>query len=189
MEAFITSAVAVAIGEIGDKTQLLAFVLTARYRKPWPIIFGIIVATTVNHALAGALGGWIGALLTPENLRIPLGLSFLILAAWMLKPDKLDDTPGAIDRHGPFVATLIAFFLAEMGDKTQIATIALAAHYQALVPVVLGTTLGMLVANVPVVVLGHSLGHRIPMRLVNVLAAAVFAVIGAMVLAGVSLGL
>lgn len=185
MEAFLVSTGVVALAEIGDKTQLLAFVLAARFRKPWPIIAGIFAATIFNHTLAGALGAWLMRVVGPEPLRWILGLSFLAMAAWTLIPDKLDERDADAKKHwGVFGTTLVAFFLAEMGDKTQFATIALAAKYAAPVEVVLGTTLGMMIANVPAVFLGDKLLSRVPMRLVHVVAAGLFAVLGALTLFG-----
>lgn len=175
----------VALAEIGDKTQLLAFLLAARFKKPLPIILGILVATLVNHGLAGALGAWITAMLAPEVLRWVLGASFLGMAVWTLIPDKIEEEEAQVaQRFGVFGATLITFFLAEMGDKTQVATVAMAAHYADAVVVVLGTTLGMLIADVPAVFVGDKLAHRIPMRLVHGLAAALFAVLGVLTLVG-----
>ncbi len=185
MEAFLVSTGVVALAEIGDKTQLLAFVLAARFRKPWPIIAGIFAATIFNHTLAGALGAWLMRVVGPEPLRWVLGLSFLAMAAWTLIPDKLDEKEADAKKHwGVFGTTLVAFFLAEMGDKTQFATIALAAKYAAPVEVVIGTTLGMMIANVPAVFLGDKLLSRVPMRLVHIVAAALFAVLGALTLVG-----
>lgn len=186
MEALLVSTGVVALAEIGDKTQLLAFLLAARFKKPLPIILGILVATVANHALAGAVGAWIVATLSGEVLRWVLGLSFLGMAAWTLIPDKMEDegTPRYAQRLGVFGATLVTFFLAEMGDKTQIATVAMTAHYAMPVLVVLGTTLGMLIADVPAVFVGDKLAHRIPMKLVHGLAAAVFAVLGVLALLG-----
>ncbi|MCZ2096556.1 MAG: TMEM165/GDT1 family protein [Anaerolineae bacterium] len=152
MEAFLVSTGIVALAEIGDKTQLLSFILAAKFRKPWPIVLGILVATIANHAFAGAIGTWITSLMSPETLRWVLGLSFLAMAAWILVPDKFDEKDAKLAHMGVFGTTLVAFFLAEMGDKTQIATVALAAQYQAFVAVVAGTTLGMMIANVPAVV-------------------------------------
>ena len=191
MEALLVSTGLVALAEIGDKTQLLALLLAARFRKPVPIILGILVATLANHALAGAFGAWITTVLRPEALRWILGLSFLAMAAWMLVPDTLDDVAPTLTRFGVFGTTLVTFFLAEMGDKTQVATVALAARYVSLPPVVLGTTLGMLIANVPAVLLGDRLAHRVPKRLVHGVAAALFAALGVAALlgAGGSLGL
>lgn len=184
MEAFLVSTGIVALAEIGDKTQLLAFMLAARFRRPWPIVLGILVATLVNHAGAGALGAWVTTLLAPELLRWLLGASFLAMAVWILIPDRLDDEPLVHSSRGVFLATVIAFFLAEMGDKTQVATVMLAAQYHALVAVVAGTTLGMLIANVPAVLLGDRIAHRIPVRLVHGIAAAIFAVLGLLTLLG-----
>ena len=190
MEAFLISTGIVALAEIGDKTQLLSFILAAKFRKPWPICFGILVATLFNHALAGALGAWITSVLGPETLRWILGISFIAMAAWMLIPDKFDENDAKFAKAGVFVTTLIAFFLAEMGDKTQIATIALAAQYQAVVPVVLGTTLGMMIANVPAVILGDRIADRMPVTMVHRVAAAIFLILGIATLlgAGESLG-
>ena len=185
MEALFISTGIVALAEIGDKTQLLAFLLAARFKKPLPIIAGILCATVVNHGLAGALGAWITASLSPEILRWVLGASFIGMAVWTLIPDKIEDDEGDIaGRWGVFGATLITFFLAEMGDKTQIATVAMAAHFPDPVMVVIGTTLGMLIADVPAVFIGDRLSARIPMRLVHGIAAALFAVLGAATLLG-----
>jgi Ca2+/H+ antiporter, TMEM165/GDT1 family len=184
MEAFLVSTGVVALGEMGDKTQLLALMLAARFRKPLPIIAGIFVATLVNHAMAGAVGGWIAAALGPNVLRWVIGVSFLLMAGWMLIPDRLDDDEvgGGRQRFGVFGSTVLAFFLAEMGDKTQIATVALAARYADLVPVVMGTTLGMMLANVPAVYVGDALSKRISMTLVHGIAALIFAVLGLLTL-------
>ncbi|MCW5609308.1 MAG: TMEM165/GDT1 family protein [Rubrivivax sp.] len=185
MEALLVSTGVVALAEFGDKTQLLSFVLAARFRRPGPIIAGILVATLVNHGLAGALGTWITSVLSPGALRWGLGLSFLAMAAWMLVPDKLDEAEaGGSARLGVFGTTLLVFFLAEMGDKTQIATVALAAHYVAPLAVVIGTTLGMMVANVPAVLVGDRLAARVPMRLLHAVAAVVFALLGVATLLG-----
>lgn len=185
MEALLVSTGVVALAEIGDKTQLLAFILAARFKKPLPIIAGILVATLVNHGLAGALGAWITTVLTPEVLRWVLGISFLAMAVWTLIPDKIDeDDTQVATRFGVFGATLITFFLAEMGDKTQIATVALAANYAAPLLVVLGTTMGMLIADVPAVFVGNKLAEKIPMKLVHGIAAAIFAVLGVATLWG-----
>ena len=185
MEALFISTGVVALAEMGDKTQLLAFLLAARFKKPLPIILGILVATLVNHGLAGALGAWITALLSPEVLRWVLGASFIAMAAWTLIPDKIEDEETQIaSKLGVFGATLITFFLAEMGDKTQIATVALAAHYAAPLLVVIGTTLGMLIADVPAIFVGDKLAAKIPMRLVHSIAAAIFALLGAATLLG-----
>ena len=185
-EAFAVSVGVVALGEIGDKTQLLALLLAARYRRPVPIIAGIFVATLLNHAAAGALGTWLTRLVDPAWMRWVLGLSFLAVAAWMLVPDKADEVEGrGTGRLGVFGITAVAFFLAEMGDKTQIATIMLAARYDALVAVTAGTTLGMMLANVPAVLLGERAVKVMPVQWVHRIAAVVFAVIGVLVLAGV----
>ncbi len=184
MEAFLISTGIVALAEIGDKTQLLAFILAAKFRKPVPIIIGILVATIANHAFAGAVGTWITAAVSPEALRWVLGLSFIGMALWTLIPDKLDEEDAKLAQYGVFTTTLIAFFLAEMGDKTQVATIALAAQYNAFVSVVAGTTFGMMIANVPAVLLGDKIADRMPVRLVHGIAAAIFAVLGVATLAG-----
>ena len=190
MDAFLTSTALVALAEIGDKTQLLAFLLAAKFRKPVPIIIGILIATLANHGFAGAVGAWVTTLLGPETLRWVLGVSFIAMAIWTLVPDKLDEDDAKLAQLGVFGTTLVAFFLAEMGDKTQIATIALAAQYQSLAMVVAGTTLGMMLANVPAVILGDRIANRIPVRLVHGIAAAIFAVLGVATLlgAGESLG-
>jgi putative Ca2+/H+ antiporter (TMEM165/GDT1 family) len=183
-EAFLVSTGVVALAEIGDKTQLLALVLAARFRKPLPIILGILVATLANHALAGAVGGWIAAAVGPQVMRWILGGSFIAMAAWTLVPDKFEETEATAPRLGVFGATLVAFFLVEMGDKTQIATVALAAKYPSLVAVVAGTTLGMMIANVPAVLLGEVAATKLPLRLVRSVAAAIFLVLGVVVLLG-----
>jgi putative Ca2+/H+ antiporter (TMEM165/GDT1 family) len=173
----------VALAEMGDKTQLLALILAARFRKPWPIVLGILVATVANHALAGAVGAWVTTWLGPQVLRWVLGGSFIAMAVWMLIPDKMDDDAlGTERRFGVFGTTVVAFFLAEMGDKTQIATVALAARYSDLLLVVLGTTLGMMLANVPAVFLGDKIAQKVSMRLVHGVAAAIFAVLGVLTL-------
>jgi putative Ca2+/H+ antiporter (TMEM165/GDT1 family) len=182
VEAFLVSAFAVAIGEIGDKTQLLAFCLATRFRRPWPIVLGILVATLANHGLAGLMGGWIRHVLSPQILQWGLGLSFLAIAAWAIKPDKLDEDDCNRDSYGVFAASVVAFFIAEIGDKTQLATIALAAKYDALVLVVAGTTLGMLIANVPVVFFAHRVAAKIPFKLLRYIAASIFAALGLIVL-------
>ena len=185
MEAFLISTGIVALAEMGDKTQLLSLVLAARFRKPWPIVLGILVATLANHALAGAVGSWVTTVLGPDVLRWVLGLSFIAMAVWMLIPDKLDDDEGNdAPRMGVFMTTVVAFFLAEMGDKTQIATVMLAAQYHAWAWVVAGTTLGMMLANAPVVWLGDAITQRVPIRLVHVVSAVIFAVLGALALLG-----
>ena len=184
MEAFLISTGIVALAEIGDKTQLLAFILAAKFRKPLPIVLGILVATVANHALAGALGTWITSLLAPETLRWILGISFIAMAIWTLIPDKFEEDDAKFASYGVFGTTLVAFFLAEMGDKTQVATVALAAQYQALFAVVAGTTLGMMIANVPAVLLGDRIADRMPVRLVHEIAAAIFAILGVATLLG-----
>ena len=183
MEAFFVSTSIVALAEMGDKTQLLALVLAARFRKPWPIVWGILVATLANHALAGAAGAWITTLIGPQVLRWVLGVSFIAMAVWMLIPDKLEDgDTGEGPRWGVFGTTVVAFFLAEMGDKTQIATVMLAAQYSAWLWVVAGTTLGMMLANAPVVWLGDRITRRIPLRTVHMVSAAIFLVLGVLAL-------
>lgn len=192
MEALLVSTGVVALAEIGDKTQLLAFILAARFKKPLPIILGILAATLVNHGLAGALGAWITATVSPDILRWVLGLSFIGMAIWTMIPDKIEEEETQIaKRLGVFGATVITFFLAEMGDKTQIATVALAAHYGTPLLVIAGTTLGMLIADVPAVFVGGKLAAKIPMKLVHSIAAAVFALLGLATLlgAGATLGL
>jgi putative Ca2+/H+ antiporter (TMEM165/GDT1 family) len=190
MESFIVSTGVVALAEIGDKTQLLAFILAARFKKPLPIIMGILLATIVNHGLAGALGAWITAMMRPEILRWVLGLSFIGMAIWTLIPDEIEEDETKIARRfGVFGATLITFFLAEMGDKTQIATVAMAAHYADPIFVVIGTTLGMLIADVPAVFVGDKLATKIPMKLVHSIAAAIFAILGVATLLGAGSGL
>ncbi len=183
MEAFLVSTGVVALGEMGDKTQLLALVLAARFRKPWPIVAGILAATLINHGMAGAAGAWLTEVIGPQMLRWILAASFIGMACWIMVPDKIDadEQPKGL-RFGVFGATLVAFFLAEMGDKTQIATIALAAKYQALGTVVAGTTLGMLIADVPVVFLGDKLTRRIPIRSIHLVCAAIFMLLGVLAL-------
>jgi putative Ca2+/H+ antiporter (TMEM165/GDT1 family) len=189
MQALIVSTGVVALAEIGDKTQLLAFILAARFKKPLPIIAGILCATIINHGLAGALGAWITAAVNPQWLRWVLGVSFIAMAAWTLVPDKIEDEETRIaSRLGVFGATFVTFFLAEMGDKTQVATIAMAAHYLQPLLVVVGTTLGMLIADVPAVFVGDRLAGRIPMKLVHGIAAAVFAGLGVATLLGLGAG-
>lgn len=186
MEPFLVSTGVVALAEVGDKTQLLAFLLAARFKKTLPIILGILVATIANHSLAGALGAWITATISPEVLRWVLGLSFIGMAIWTLIPDKIEaEETQVAQKFGVFGATLITFFLAEMGDKTQIATVAMAAHYAAPLMVVVGTTLGMMIADVPAVFVGDKLANKIPMKLVHSIAAAIFAMLGVATLLGV----
>lgn len=189
MEAFLVSTLAVAIGEIGDKTQLLALLLAVRFRRPWPIITGIFVATICNHALAAFVGQWVAAQVPHDVLRWLLGLSFLAIAFWALKPDDMDEENIERQGYGVFVLTCITFFLAEIGDKTQLATVALAARFQDLVPVLMGTTLGMMLADTPAVFLGRIASPKFPYKLMRMIAAAIFAAIGAAVLFGFSFGL
>ena len=186
MEAFVVSTGVVARGEMGDETQLLAMVLAATFRRPWAIVAGIFVATILNHAAAGAVGGWVAQALGPDILRWVVGVSFVVMAGWMLIPDKIDDeAPRALSRLGVFGTTVVAFFLAEMGDKTQIATVALAARYPLeIVQVVIGTTLGMMLANVPAVFLGEKIARKVSMKLVHSIAAAIFAALGLATLLG-----
>jgi len=186
MEAFLVSTGIVALAEIGDKTQLLSLVLAAKFRKPVPIILGILVATLLNHAGAGIVGTWITSVLGEDALRWILGLGFLAMAVWIMIPDKLDEKDTQIDatRNSVFMATLIAFFVAEMGDKTQVATVALAAEYASLVWVVLGTTLGMMIANVPAVLVGDRMAHKLPLKLVHGVAAVIFVLLGLAALFG-----
>jgi putative Ca2+/H+ antiporter (TMEM165/GDT1 family) len=177
----------VALAEMGDKTQLLAFLLAARFKKPVPIILGILLATIVNHGFAGALGAWITTLLSPNALGWILGISFIAMAIWTLKPDEIEEDEAKIaGRFGVFGATTITFFLAEMGDKTQIATVALAANYSNVILVVIGTTLGMMIADVPAVFIGTKFAQKVSMRLVHGIAAAVFAVLGVITLLNVT---
>jgi putative Ca2+/H+ antiporter (TMEM165/GDT1 family) len=185
MESLLISTGVVALAEIGDKTQLLAFILAARFKKPLPIILGIFCATVVNHGLAGALGAWITSAITPETMRWVLGASFIAMAIWTLIPDKIEEEETQVAKHlGVFGATLITFFLAEMGDKTQIATVAMAAKFSSPVLVVMGTTLGMLIADVPAVFVGDRFAAKIPMKLVHSIAAGIFAILGVATLAG-----
>ncbi|MEI2415723.1 TMEM165/GDT1 family protein [Orrella sp. JC864] len=183
MEAFLVSTGVVALAEMGDKTQLLSLMLAARFRRPLPIILGILVATLVNHAFAGAIGAWVTQRLGPDVMRWVLGLSFLVMAVWTLIPDKLDAQGGQEHRlFGVFGTTAVAFFLAEMGDKTQVATVALAAQYAAFGAVVVGTTLGMMLANVPAVLLGERVTRKVPIGAIHAVAAAIFLVLGLMAL-------
>ncbi|HNV85039.1 MAG TPA: TMEM165/GDT1 family protein [Arenimonas sp.] len=183
MEALLISTGVVALAEIGDKTQLLAFILAARFKKPVPIILGILCATIVNHGLAGALGAWITTVVSPETMRWVLGVSFIGMAIWTMIPDKIEEEETQVAKKwGVFGATLITFFLAEMGDKTQIATVALAAHYFAPLMVVIGTTLGMLIADVPAVFVANKFAEKIPMKLVHSIAATIFLVMGLLTL-------
>ena len=187
LEAFLVSTGVVALGEMGDKTQLLAMLLAIRFRRPVPIIVGIFVATLLNHAGAGWVGGEVASALGPNLLRWVIGLSFIAMAGWMLVPDRIDEDDATSKplRFGVFGTTLVAFFLAEMGDKTQIATVALAVRYQDLVSVVAGTTLGMLIADVPAVFIGETIARKVSMRLVHGIAAAIFAGLGVLTLLNV----
>lgn len=182
MEAFLISTLVVAVAEIGDKTQLLSFVLATRLKRPWVIIAGILAATLLNHAAAGAVGAFISTLLPGRGLDYVVGLTFLAVAAWALVPDKLEDAPKATRKRDAFIISFTAFFIAEIGDKTQIATIALAAKYASLLMVVLGTTLGMMLANIPAVLIGHKLAAKLPLGLIRKIAAAIFAVLGILTL-------
>lgn len=184
MDAFLVSTGLVALAEIGDRTQLLAFLLAARYKKPAPIILAILLATLLNHGFAGFIGNWLTSVMTPDTLRWVLGISFLAMAVWMLKPDELDDAKALATRFGVFGTTFITFFIAEIGDKTQIATVALAAQYHNLFWVVIGTTLGMMIANVPAVYAGDKLAHKLPITLIHRVAAAIFALLGIATLLG-----
>ena len=179
-QAFIVSTSVVALAEMGDKTQLLSLILAARYRKPMPIVLGILVATLLNHALAGALGAWLSSLMRPEVLNWVMAAAFIAMGLWILVPDKLDEDDVAVPKQqmGVFFATVVAFFLAEMGDKTQFATIALAAQYSDVLSVVLGTTLGMMMANAPAVYLGNRFAQRLPTKIIHMIAAIIFIAIG-----------
>ena len=190
MEAFLASFAMVAIAEMGDKTQLLSFVLAAKFRgRHWPLIAGIFAATVANHFVAAYLGDWVAAHVEPEVMRWVLGAGFLGFAAWALIPDKLGYEAEKTSRFGPFATTLVTFFLAEMGDKTQFATIALGAKYASLTMVVMGTTLGMMAANVPAVLLGERLAQYVPLSKMRFVAAALFAIFGALILLKVNFGL
>ncbi|MCO7516520.1 TMEM165/GDT1 family protein [Pseudomonas guariconensis] len=180
MESLLVPTAIVALAEIGDKTQLLALILAARFRKPWPIIAGIVAATLANHAAAGAVGAWVSGFFSETVLHWILAASFAATALWTLVPDKMDDDENsAARRFGPFVTTLIAFFLAEIGDKTQVATVMLAAQYPHLIMVIIGTTVGMLIANVPVVLAGNFAAEKLPLTLIRRLAATAFFVLAA----------
>ena len=184
VEAFLVSTGVVALGELGDKTQLLALLLAARFKRPLPIIAAIFAATLVNHAIAGLVGAWLTSVIGPDTLRWVLGLSFIAMAVWLLVPDKIDAAKLAHSRYGVFATTLLTFFLAEMGDKTQLATVALAARFQNLYAVIAGTTLGMMLADVPAVLFGDRVAQKVPAQVVHGVAAAIFAVIGLIVLVG-----
>jgi putative Ca2+/H+ antiporter (TMEM165/GDT1 family) len=183
LEAFFVSTGVVALAEIGDKTQLLALLLAARYRTPWPIVLGIMVATLANHALASALGSWLVGVIGPHAMHWILGLSFIAMAIWTLIPDSAPEESTAAPRFGVFVTTVVAFFLVEMGDKTQVATVALAAQYHTIVFVVLGTTAGMMIANVPVVFAGDALMRRVPFKWIRIVASLSFVALGVYALA------
>ena len=183
MEALFTSTALVALAEIGDKTQLLAIVLATRFKRPWPIIAGIFVATIANHFLAALAGSQVAALLDGLWFRYLVAGSFIAMALWTLVPDKLDDVEDKPAKFGAFLTTVVAFFLVEMGDKTQIATIALGARFHDVIPVTMGTTIGMMIANVPAVFLGHALIKRVPLGVVRMIAAGLFLVIGLWLLA------
>lgn len=186
MEAFFVSLGVVALGEMGDKTQLLAFVLAAKFKRPVPIILGVLTSTLVNHFFAGVVGQWVAVQLGPALLRWVVGLSFLGMAGWVMVPDKADDKAlSYAARFGIYGTTVIAFFLAEMGDKTQIATAALAARYHDLLPVVAGTTAGMMVSDIPAIFLGNKFAQKIPMHLVHGIAALIFAALGLLALLNV----
>ena len=185
METFVVSALVVAVSEIGDKTQLLSLFLAARFRRPVPVILAIAAATVLNHGLAATVGTWVQHAIGPGALRGFLGASFLAIAAWALIPDKLDQQPAPISRYGVFLLSLVAFFLAEMGDKTQIATAVLAAKHDGVIEVVGGTTLGMLCADVPAVLFGAAVPSAIPLGAVRVASAGLFAALGAATLLGV----
>ncbi|HWI12606.1 MAG TPA: TMEM165/GDT1 family protein [Burkholderiales bacterium] len=188
MEALLVSTFVVALGEIGDKTQLLALLLAARFRRPLPIVLGILLATLANHSIAGLVGEWVRTALSPDILRWILGGSFIAIGLWALKPDKFDGEPSAMGRYGIFLVTLSTFFIAEIGDKTQLATVVLAARFDSLVAVVAGTTLGMLIADVPAVLLGDRAAPKIPFKLVRGIAAALFVALGVGALLSVQLG-
>jgi Ca2+/H+ antiporter, TMEM165/GDT1 family len=183
MEAFLISITTISVAEIGDRTQLLSLLLAARFRRPWPIIAGILCATLANHGVAGFVGVWFGSLLKPRTLQVVVGISMIAMSLWTLKPDKLQHNAGATGALGAFLATLTSFFIAEIGDKTQIATLALAAAYPNLLAVVAGTTAGMMLANVPVVFLGKAFADRLPLKAIHLGAAALFMVLGVVFLA------
>jgi putative Ca2+/H+ antiporter (TMEM165/GDT1 family) len=189
MEAFLISTGLVAIAEIGDKTNILAMILATRYRQTMPVILGILVATLANHALAASVGAAVAAWLGPQAMRWGLGVLFLVMAGWCLIPDKEDDGPKSVGKLGAFLATTVAFFLVEMGDKTQLATMGLAARFNSVVLVTAGTTAGMLLANVPAVLFGDAISRRISLKLVRAIAAVSFLVLGALTLMGVDIGL
>jgi putative Ca2+/H+ antiporter (TMEM165/GDT1 family) len=183
VEALLVSTGVVALAEIGDKTQLLALLLATKFRRPWPIVVGILVATLANHTFASAVGTWLVGFIGAHTLRWILGLSFIAMAVWTLIPDSAPDESATAPRRGVFLTTVIAFFIVEMGDKTQVATVALAAQFHSIVFVVIGTTLGMMLANVPVVFAGDALIRRVPLKVVRVVTALSFVVLGVYVLA------
>ena len=185
MDAFLVATGIVALAEIGDKTQLLAFLLAARFRRPLPIVLGILVATLLNHAFAAAVGALVSELLGPSVMRWVLGLSFLAMAIWTMIPDEIDETEASLAKFGVFMTTLVAFFVAEMGDKTQVATVALAARYNEMAMVVAGTTLGMMLANAPAVYFGERIAGKVPLGLVHGIAAFIFLGLGMATLLGV----
>jgi Ca2+/H+ antiporter, TMEM165/GDT1 family len=190
MEAFIASLGMVAVAEMGDKTQLLSFVLAARFKgQHWAIISGIFLATIANHLVAAYLGDWVAAKVSPDVMRWILGLAFLAFAAWALIPDTLDDDKQTGPRAGAFATALVMFFIAEMGDKTQLATVALGAKYASLGAVTMGTTLGMMLANIPAVLLGEQLAQRFPLSKMRFVAAALFCLFGILILFKFSFGL
>ncbi|GGG58404.1 UPF0016 family membrane protein [Pseudohongiella nitratireducens] len=185
MDAFLISTGLVTLAEMGDRTQLLAFLLAAKFRRPVPIMLGILIATLANHAFAGFIGQWFAELLTPEILRWVLAVTFFAMAAWMMIPDKLDDDAPDASQYGVLLTTIIAFFLAEIGDKTQVATVALAARFDELLWVIAGTTAGMMIANIPAIYLGDKFADRLPVRLIHLVAALVFVALGLLTLLGV----
>ena len=178
MQAFLISLSTVAVAEMGDRTQLLSLMLAARFRQPWPILAGVLCATIANHAIAAFIGQRLGSLLTPRILDAAVGVSMIAMALWSLKPDRLDEQTAGVTRRGAFLATLITFFIAEIGDKTQIATVALAAAYSSLPAVVAGTTTGMLLANAPVVFFGQAFSARLPLKAIRYVATTLFVVLG-----------
>jgi Ca2+/H+ antiporter, TMEM165/GDT1 family len=187
VETFLVSTIVVGLAEIGDKTQILSLMLAARFHRPVPILFGILFATLANHAAAGLAGDLFASLLAGPWMRWILGLSFLSVAVWALFPDKFEGDVKTVSRRGAFLSTLIAFFFAEIGDKTQIATIGLAARFEVFYPVVAGTTLGMMLANIPAVILGDRLANKLPVRAIRLAAALVFGLLGVLTLSGMRL--
>ncbi|WP_257296064.1 TMEM165/GDT1 family protein [Endozoicomonas sp. YOMI1] len=187
METFSLSALVVFLAEIGDKTQLLSLMLALQFRAPWLISLAILLATLLNHAVAAWFGSWVVAWISPDILQYLIAASFFTVAAWTLIPDKLDDSDGPMNGYGVFLTTLALFFVAEMGDKTQVATVLLAAEfsataYSAMIMVIGGTTLGMMLANIPVVFFGEKLAERLPLQWIRRGAALLFAVLGVMAL-------